>query len=60
MSPVNSTSRIDAISPPAENIAGDEQDERFAHLSEDDRLAVLEILRETKPGLPDYFVDSAN
>ena len=43
-----------------EVLAGDEQDERFAHLSEDDRLAVLEILRETKPGLPDYFVDSAN
>ena len=28
---------------------------QFSHLSADDRRSVLEILRETKPSLPDYF-----
>jgi hypothetical protein len=28
---------------------------RFARISTADRANVLEILRETKPGLPDYF-----
>ena len=28
---------------------------QFSHLSTDDRRSVLEILRETKPSLPDYF-----
>ncbi len=34
-----------------------EKDEtkEFAHLSKEDRRAVLEILRETKPDLPDYW-----
>ena len=30
-------------------------DPRFSHLSTDDCRSVLEILRETKVGLPDYF-----
>jgi len=32
-----------------------DQSEKFKRLSADDREAVLEILRETKPGLPEYF-----
>jgi hypothetical protein len=32
-----------------------EQSEKFAKLSADDRKAVLEIVRETKRGLPDYW-----
>ena len=43
-----------------EVLTGEEQGERFRQLSDDDRRAVLEILRETKSGLPDYFVDPAN
>jgi len=27
----------------------------YARLSTDDRRAIVEILRETKPGLPEYF-----
>jgi hypothetical protein len=27
----------------------------FAHLSAADRAAILDILRETKPGLPEYW-----
>ena len=34
---------------------------QFSHLSTDDRRSVLEILRDTKPSLPDYFkADDAN
>jgi hypothetical protein len=29
--------------------------EKFAHLSAEDRSAILEILRATKPGLPEYW-----
>jgi hypothetical protein len=37
-------------------LSGDEQDERYrAALSLADRQAIVEILRETKPGLPAYF-----
>jgi hypothetical protein len=37
-------------------LSGADQSDRFKrHLSPDDRRAVLEILRETKPGLPPYF-----
>ena len=32
-----------------------EDAERFAHLRKDDRQAIVEILRETKPGLPSYW-----
>jgi hypothetical protein len=41
-----------------EVLTGEERGERFEHLSDDDRQAVLEILRDTKTGLPDYFTDS--
>jgi hypothetical protein len=34
------------------------RDERYASLAPDDRQSILEILRETKEGLPDYFFAS--
>ena len=36
-------------------LSGTVLDTRYAHLSFADRQAVVEILRATKPGLPDYF-----
>jgi uncharacterized protein with ATP-grasp and redox domains len=36
-------------------LSGRDQSDKFKRLSSDDRRAVLEILRETKPGLPAYF-----
>jgi hypothetical protein len=36
-------------------LTGTDQSEKFKRLSPADRRAVLEILRETKPGLPAYF-----
>jgi len=36
-------------------LTGRDQSDKFKRLSTDDRRAVLEILRETKPGLPAYF-----
>ncbi len=36
-------------------LSGAVVDTRYAHLSFADRQAVVEILRTTKPGLPDYF-----
>lgn len=36
-------------------LSGDAGDERYAHLSDSDRRAIVEILRETKDGLPDVF-----
>jgi len=36
-------------------LSGADQSDKFKRLSTDDRHAVLEILRETKPGLPAYF-----
>jgi hypothetical protein len=38
-----------------EVLSGADRSQPFAHLTAEDRLAVLEILRETKPGLPDRF-----
>jgi len=38
-----------------EVLTGRDQSEKFKRLSTSDRQAVLEILRETKPGLPEYF-----
>jgi hypothetical protein len=34
---------------------GQDTSGRYDHLSADDRQAILEILRDTKPGLPDYW-----
>ena len=36
-------------------LSGDEKDPKYARLSLADRRAIVEILRDTKPGLPDYF-----
>ena len=36
-------------------LSGAEQGSRYARLSAADRRAIIEILRETKPGLPSYF-----
>ena len=38
-----------------EVLSGQDRSKAFSHLSTDDRRAVLEILRETKPDLPEYF-----
>jgi hypothetical protein len=40
-----------------EVLSGKDQSAKFAHLSGPDRRAILEILRETKPGLPAYWKD---
>jgi hypothetical protein len=40
-------------------LTGRDQGEKFKRLSPGDRQAVLEILRETKPGLPAYFKTGA-
>jgi hypothetical protein len=39
-------------------LSGRERGERYNVLSPADRRAILEILRETKPGLPEYFLTS--
>jgi hypothetical protein len=36
-------------------LSGKDQNPKFAHLSAADRRAILEILLETKPNLPDYW-----
>ena len=36
-------------------LMGEDQDKAFDHLTADDKKAILEILRETKPNLPDYW-----
>jgi hypothetical protein len=36
-------------------LSGHERSERYARLSESDRLAIVQILRDTKQGLPGYF-----
>ena len=36
-------------------VSGKNQDKTFAKLTPEDRKAVLEIVRDTKPGLPDYW-----
>jgi hypothetical protein len=38
-----------------EVLSGEERSQRYLRLSPADRRAILEILRDTKPGLPDYF-----
>jgi hypothetical protein len=38
-----------------EVLSGREKQPRYRVLSPADRRAIVEILRETKPGLPDYF-----
>ena len=36
-------------------LSGADRDQKYARLSLADRQAIVEILRDTKPGLPDYF-----
>jgi len=36
-------------------LAGQEREPRYARLTPSDRQAIIEILRDTKKGLPDYF-----
>ena len=36
-------------------LSGKDRDKRYARLSPADRSAIIEILRETKKGLPSYF-----
>jgi hypothetical protein len=36
-------------------LSGEEKDPKYARLSPADRRAIIEILRETKKGLPEYF-----
>ena len=36
-------------------LSGQEKDRKYARISLADRQAIVEILRDTKPGLPDYF-----
>jgi hypothetical protein len=38
-----------------EILSGQDQSEKFAHLSQDDRTAILEILRATISDLPEYY-----
>jgi hypothetical protein len=42
-----------------EVLSGQDTSKEFAHLSAADRRAILEILRETKPNLPDYWKAAA-
>jgi hypothetical protein len=58
------TEAFDALPPAAKDavysrmweiLSGKETGKRYARLKPADRTAILEILRETKPGLPAYF-----
>ena len=58
------TAAFDALPPDAKDaiyrrlwqvLSGPERDSRYEHLTRGDRQAVVEILRDTKPDLPDYF-----
>jgi len=42
-----------------EVLSGADTSKPFAHLSADDRRAILEIVRATKPGLPKYWFEPA-
>jgi len=39
-------------------LSGKDQSPKFAHISDTDRSAILEILRDTKAGIPDYWSSS--
>lgn len=43
-----------------EVLSGEETDPRYARLTAGDRQAILEILRDTKPDLPEYFSAAAS
>jgi hypothetical protein len=57
---------FDALPPPARDaiyrrlwkvLSGAESAPKYARLTPADRRAIVEILRDTKPGLPSYFTD---
>jgi hypothetical protein len=37
------------------DVLANPNDAKFTHLSPEDRRAIIEILRATKPGLPEYW-----
>ena len=43
-----------------EVLSGRDRSSRYAHLSDADRRAIREILLDTKPGLPSYFLNSVD
>jgi hypothetical protein len=43
-----------------EVLSGESPSKKFDHLSPADRRAIVEILRQTKPGLPEHWLASAN
>ena len=58
------TAAFDALPPAARDavyrrlwqvLSGADRDSRYEHLTRVDRQAIVEILRDTKPDLPDYF-----
>jgi len=51
--PVKAKNRVDLRL--WEVLTGKDRTKEFTHLSKADRRAILEILRETKPGLPEYW-----
>lgn len=42
-----------------EVLTSEEPDKKFAYLSSTDRVAIVEILRDTKTGLPDYWMSQS-
>lgn len=40
-----------------EVLSGTDQSKEFSHLTAEDRAAIMEILKETKQGLPEYFCE---
>ena len=42
-----------------EVLSGQDQSKKFAHLTAGDRQAILEILRDTLPNLPDFWQPKA-
>ena len=60
------TAAFDALPPAAKDavyrrlwqvLSGADRDSRYEHLTRVDRQAIVEILRDTKPDLPDYYRD---
>ncbi len=39
-------------------LSGNDPSPKFAHLSHADRVAIIEIIRDTKPGLPNYWFNA--
>ncbi len=63
-SPLIYSETFDALLDPARDaiyrrmwtvLSGEAPEPRYQRLSRDDRQAIVEILRDTKPGLPEYF-----